>query len=78
MPDKIWDCGCIDGDDWELLLDGINSELRHNERVIERRKKLVELDRPGSVILLNSAQTDMKKLLDVQDKIESMTLCEME
>ena len=78
MLEKIWDCGCVDADDWNKILDGVNSELRYNERSIERSKKLVELDRPGSLILLNSAKNDEKKLLDLKDKIEGMTLCEID
>lgn len=77
MADKIWDCGCVDAEDWELLLDGINSELRYNERSIERSKKLVELNRPGSNILLNSNLTLKKRLLELQGKVDSMTLCEV-
>lgn len=78
MADKIWDCGCVDAEDWELLLDGINSELRYNERSIERSKKLVELNRPGSNILLNSDLTLKKRLLELQGKVESMTQCDMD
>lgn len=78
MPEKMWDCGCVDSEDWELLLDGVNSELRYNERSIERSKKLVELNRPGSNILLNSDLTLKKRLLELQGKVESMTLCDMD
>lgn len=78
MAEKIWDCGCIDAEDWEKVLDGINSELRYNERAVERGKMSVKLNSPGASILLNSAKTERKNLSDLRDKIESMTLCEMD
>ena len=78
MADKIWDCGCVDADDWEMLIDGIDSELRSAERRIDRTEKMSKVNVPAGSILYNSALTDKKKLSDLRIKVESMTLCEMD
>ena len=78
MPGKIWECGCIDDEDKEMLMDGIHSELYSIGRSIERREKMAALDEPGGHILLNSAKNQKNKLLKLKRKVDSMTLCEID